>query len=115
MPDQSWDCRFCETTNPPQTEVCDECGNSPKLSPTVWIGAAFRKGTAAIWIGLLVMLGPIAGFLFVANFSALFSTDTIMLWHILSAFGFIFYVPLGLAILVSGINRRRRTRSDSRD
>jgi hypothetical protein len=119
MPDQTWDCRLCETRNPPYTEVCRDCGKPPELlatdetrvskaaSPTALLGASGRKGTAAIWIGLVVMLGPIAIFFFMATFPALFSTNTIMLWHYLSAFGLVLYVPLGLAIFMFGIHRYR--------
>ena len=49
------------------------------------------------------MLGPIAIFFFMATFPSLFSSNTVLLWHYLSAFGLIVYVPVGLIIIAIGV------------
>ena len=56
-----------------------------------------------IAVGLFVMLGPIAVFFFVSALPSVFSENTILLWHYLSAFGIIIYFPVGFVILVAGL------------
>ncbi|WP_139335899.1 hypothetical protein [Aromatoleum tolulyticum] len=68
------------------------------------------KGKWLIAVGLLVMLGPIAIFIFMSALPHVFSQNTILLWHYLSAFGLIIYGPLGFVILVAGLVFRIRAR-----
>lgn len=62
-----------------------------------------------IGIGLTIMLGPIAVFLFVTAFSSFFRDNTILFWHYASAFGAIIYIPVGLIIVVIGLMARQRS------
>jgi hypothetical protein len=52
------------------------------------------------------MLGPILAFLFTSSIPSFFSEGTILLLHYISAFGFIFYVPIGFFIVFLGFWRR---------
>ena len=63
--------------------------------------------TRTIVLGLTILLGPSVPFLFVGLFSSLFSSETILFWHYASAFGAIFYLPVGLIILSIGLWQRQ--------
>ncbi|MDR0775622.1 MAG: hypothetical protein LBE81_03165 [Azonexus sp.] len=56
-----------------------------------------------IAIGCAMALGPIAVFLFVSTFSAFFSSNTILFWRYVSAFGFAAFGPLGLIAIIIGV------------
>lgn len=58
---------------------------------------------ARIAIGLVLPLGPIAIFLFVSAFPGLFSSNTILMWHYLSAFGLVLTGPIGFILIVTGV------------
>lgn len=56
-----------------------------------------------VWTGLVIAFGPIAIFIFVAIFPSLFSSNTVLFWHYLSAFGLIIYLPAGLLLAAIGV------------
>jgi hypothetical protein len=65
-----------------------------------------HKGNRLIVLGLAVMVGPIVIFLIVSSLPKIFSSNTVLFWHYLSAFGLLFYGPIGLFILIFGLMRR---------
>ena len=103
MPTYTWRCSNCGDTNPPHTETCRSCEVS---APSDAAQVRTKRRTFGNWltgVGLTIMLGPIAIFFFMATFPSLFSSNTVLLWHYLSAFGLIVYVPVGLIIIAIGV------------
>lgn len=66
----------------------------------------FRKGTVMMLFGVLIMFGPIAIFLLTSSVPSLFSENTVLGWHYLSAFGLPVYAPIGLCVALLGSVRR---------
>jgi hypothetical protein len=64
-------------------------------------------GAGLIVLGLAIMLGPVAIFLFMTVSPFHFSDSTILLWHYLSAFGLLIYVPVGLVTIIIGFFLRQ--------
>jgi hypothetical protein len=52
-------------------------------------------GTVLMVLGFIVGLGPIAVFFFIGALPSMFSPNTAMAWHYISAFGVIVYGPVG--------------------
>jgi len=78
-----------------------------------------RAGRNFTIAGLVVGLGPIAIFFFMAAFPSLFDNNTIGFWHYLSAFGMILFVPTGIVLCAIGeylrLNSKRRETAASED
>jgi len=52
-------------------------------------------GTLLMVAGIIVGVGPIAVFLFMAAFPSMFHPSTALAWHYISAFGLVVYGPAG--------------------
>ena len=59
-------------------------------------------GTLLIIAGVIVGLGPIAVFFFIAAFPSMFHPSTELAWHYVSAFGLIIYGPAGYVLYLLG-------------